>query len=380
MAFGELLEGDRTHNLYEQIVAGARRRRWLLHVHWELTHRCNARCSHCYLDVQPPGARVTGELSTDECLQIIDQLADLGVASLTLSGGEILVRRDFFAIARHAHTKRFVLRLFTNGIGVTPRVADQIADLHPFSVEISLYGVDAATHESITQVPGSHAATLRALRRLRDRGVHTVIKTPLMHENVHEIQRLAALAEELGAGLRTDLTITTKLDGTCAPLRHRLTDEDLLWLLRKTLDPAQWPLAQLSRDAPTCGVGQLALLIDPYGDVCPCAEVRMVAGNVRSQPIAEIWRNSAVFATFGELTRNKLPICRTCSLASLCVRCHGIAMNEEGNVRRPALANCRIALARRQVLIEKGALPPDYPVPSHLLANLKSSVGRTELG
>lgn len=365
----EAIESGHAHNQYKQILADARRQRRLLHVHWELTHRCNERCTHCYLDVRRPGAQTPGELSTDECLEVVDQLAELGVATVSFSGGEILVRRDFFVIAAHAHRRRFVLRLFTNGMAMTPRVADQIADLHPYAVEISLYGVDAVTHEAITQVPGSFERTVSSLRSLHRRGVRTVMKTPLMHENVYQVHQLRALADELGAGFRTDLTITTKLDGSCGPLRHRLTDEDLLWLMRETVDLAHWPAVPLAPDAATCGIGQLALVIDPYGTVCPCAEVRIPAGNVRWQPVGEIWRTSAVFTALRELTRAALPLCRTCSLAVLCVRCHGVALKEERDWRRPALANCRAALARRQVLIEKGALAPDFPVPLHLLAN-----------
>jgi len=365
----EAVAGQHPQNLYEQLLTAARRQRRLLHVHWELTYRCNEHCTHCYLDVLRPGAVAPNELSTVECLQVVDQLADLGVVNLTFSGGEILVRRDFFVIAGYAHEKRFVLRLFTNGIGITPHVADQMAELHPYAVEISLYAIDAATHDAITQVPGSFERTVRALQLLHDRAVRTVVKTPLMHENVRQVHGLRELADELGAGFRTDLTITTKRDGTCGPLRHRLTDDDLLWVMRETLDSTHWPATLPPPDAPVCGVSQLALVIDPSGDVCPCAEIRTAAGNVRRQPVADIWRQSAVFTALNGVTRNDLPLCRACSLAALCVRCHGVALNEEGDLRRPALTNCRTALARRQVLIEKGALAPGFPVPLHLLAN-----------
>ena len=112
------------------------------------------------------GRACPGELTTAECLHVVDQLADLGVFNLALSGGEILVRRDLFEIAEYARSKRFLLRLFTNGTLIKPANADRIAALHPFAVEISVYGADAATHDAITQCPGSFAATLRALHLL----------------------------------------------------------------------------------------------------------------------------------------------------------------------------------------------------------------------
>ena len=73
--------------------------------------------------------------------------------NLSLSGGEAMVRKDFFTIAEYARSKRFVLRIFTNGLLINAAAADRIAALHPYGVEISLYGADAATHDAITRSP-----------------------------------------------------------------------------------------------------------------------------------------------------------------------------------------------------------------------------------
>jgi MoaA/NifB/PqqE/SkfB family radical SAM enzyme len=182
-------EGD----LYQQMLGKLGREHRLFSVHWELTYRCNQRCSHCYLDVLPPNSDVPAELTTQECLGIVDQIADAGALNLTLSGGEILVRRDLFEIASHARARRLLLRLFTNGVGVTPLIADRIAELHPYAVEISLYSARPELHERITGLRRSWELTTRALRLLHERGVRTVMKTPLMHENVAEIDHLEAL-------------------------------------------------------------------------------------------------------------------------------------------------------------------------------------------
>ena len=66
---------------------------------------------------------------------------------------------------------------------------------------------------------------------------------------------------------------------------------------------------------------------------------------------------SPVFQEMGRLTVGELPVCRTCPLRAFCVRCHGLALNEEGDLRMPALANCRGTLVRRQVSDRAGALP-----------------------
>ena len=357
-------------NIYNQIVAKTERQHRLLSVHWELTYRCNEKCTHCYLDVFSPNANVPGELTTDKCLRIIDELADLGVLNLTLSGGEILVRRDFFQIAEYAHAKRFLLRLFTNGILVKPAIADRIAALHPYAVEISVYSTRPELHDSITRVPRSLELTLRALRLLKERGIQTVMKTPLMRKNVREIDDLKALAQDLGAQFRYDITITPKDTGGLEPLQHRLTYDDLVWLFRKEIDPALWVNRQMQSDQGTCGITLNGASIDPYGNVTTCLQTRAKAGNIRDNPLREIWDKSHVWKEY-KLALGDLPICRTCEIRNLCVRCHGLAQFEDGDLRAPAMVNCREALAHRQVLIERGDLPADYPIPHHLKAQNK---------
>ncbi|MGA9772139.1 MAG: radical SAM protein [Blastocatellia bacterium] len=353
-------------NAYNQIIARTEETHRLFSAHWELTYRCNEQCSHCYLDVLPVNQDVPGELSTDECFRVIDELVELGVMNLLFSGGEILARRDFFQIAEYARSKRLLLRLFTNGILITPQVADHLAALHPYAVEISLYGSDPETHDRITQRERSWELTVRALRLLRERGVRTKIKVPLMRENYGQLREIEKLADELGAEFRYDTTITPKDNGSLSPLKHRLTYGELVEVFREILVADAWARRRVSPDARTCGITLNSIAIDPYGNIFPCVQTRELAGNVREQPLKKIWEESLVWKQLGNLTISELPVCRECELVNLCVRCHGLAQVEDGDLYGPAIANCREALARRQVLIEKGALPVDYPIPAHL--------------
>lgn len=353
-------------SLYEQILHRAGQSHRLMSVHWELTYRCNERCTHCYLDVLPPGASVPGELTTEECYRVLDELANLGALYLTFSGGEIFVRRDFFEIAEYARKKSFLLRLFTNGILIKPEVADRIATLHPYAVEISVYSARAEIHDAITRLSRSHELSLRAVRLLCERGIRTIVKTPLMRENVREFDELKLQAEKLGAFFRYDVTVTPKDLGGLDPLKHRLSDEDLLWIFRKTIDPEHWIHREVTPEFKTCGIATHSLELDPYGNAFPCVQVRMSGGNVRQQSVREIWENAPMWKLLSSITISEMPVCSSCELKTMCVRCHGLAQLENGDLRAPSPVNCREALARRQVLIEKGALPADYPVPMHL--------------
>lgn len=361
---------------YDHLVAQTRKNHRLFSVHWELTYRCNQACTHCYLDVLPAHGTAPGELTTSECLRVLDELAELGALNLTLSGGEILVRRDWFEIAQHAHARKFLLRLFTNGILITPRIADQMAELHPYAVEISVYGADAPTHDRITQRARSFEFVMRAFQLLHERGIRTVFKTPLMHENVRQFHALRALAASLGAQFRYDITITAKDNGGLSPLVHRLTYDDLVWLFREAIDPALWVERKLTPQTRTCAIATNALTIDPLGNVSPCVQVRRRIGNVRQQSLREIWASSSAWNELNSITLNDLPICRTCELRNMCVRCHGLALLEDGDLRAPATVNCLEALARRQVLVEKGVLPADFPIPAHLQHPASASMSK----
>ena len=331
-------------NAYSALLARARAERRLLAVHWELTQRCNERCTHCYLPVRPPHPIPSGELTTAECLDVLAQLAGLGALYLTFSGGEALVRQDFFTLAEAARALRFALRIFSNGLAITPASADRIAALHPLAVEISIYGADAATHDAITRRPGSWRRTLVAFGLLRARSVPAVMKTPLMRQNVSQYAALQALAAQLGARFRYDLTITGSVDGRPAPAEHRLTDAEVAAFFRHA-DPAQRQRGE-SHGPRRCAVGKSSLLIGADGAVYPCPEIRIAAGNVRTQRLRAIWEEAPLWHEIAALRDTDLPACRGCAVADLCRRCHGIALAETGSLTGAPEVACREAWAR----------------------------------
>src|SRR5437867_6064129 len=87
----------------------------------DLTFRCNERCIHCYLDHEDHG-----EMATAEIKDVLDQLAEAGTFFLTLSGGEILLRKDFFEILEYARGLLFNVKLKTNAILIGEKEARRI--------------------------------------------------------------------------------------------------------------------------------------------------------------------------------------------------------------------------------------------------------------
>src|SRR3989339_1842052 len=106
-----------------------------LYVAWEITHRCNANCMHCYSN-SSSHANCDFDLSTKEGIEVIDQLADAGVLVLAFSGGEPLLRLDWHELVDHAINKGLNVNIGTNGSSVTKKIADEIKRIGIKSVTV----------------------------------------------------------------------------------------------------------------------------------------------------------------------------------------------------------------------------------------------------
>ncbi len=228
-------------------------------------------------------------------------MADAGVFYLTLSGGEILMRRDFFDILKHARARTFCIKLKTNGVLIRAPQADRIRELGVESVQISIYSHRPEVHDAITKMPGSLRQSIRAARLLRERGVHVIFANVLMRQNVRDYSGVKALAAELGAQFILDPTITPMMDGDRsilelnvdeAALREVFRNEALVGNAEEFCAPPQGP-DEDALDSLPCSAGHTACYVSPYGDVYPCVQFPLPSGNVRRTKFADIWRHSA---------------------------------------------------------------------------------------
>ena len=123
----------------------------------EVTHRCPMKCVHCY-NILPIGDQEAQhkELTVEEHCRILDEIVKAGCLWLLYTGGEIFSREDFLDIYTYGKRKGLLITLFTNGILITPKIADYLKDWPPFRIEVTLYGYTQKTYESITGLPGSY--------------------------------------------------------------------------------------------------------------------------------------------------------------------------------------------------------------------------------
>jgi radical SAM protein with 4Fe4S-binding SPASM domain len=340
-----------------------------LSVHFDLTYRCNERCVHCYLDHDDHG-----ELTTAECLKVLEDLAGSGTLFLTFSGGEIFLRPDLNEILAAARRLHFDISLKSNALMVTPERAARLREFGVRRVQISVYSDVPAIHDAITKVPGSLERTLAAIPILLEHGLQVKLACPLMEENLMAYRGVMALAEKLGVPYILDLTITPMMDGSSGPLAHRASVSSLLPVLRDPVlhackphpssqaTPGMNALPQTLGSAVSsgiesaayedlpCSAGHNSCYISPYGDVFPCVQLPQAAGNLRRDKFEDIWYHAPQLERLRAIRESQLPVCSQCGIRSYCERCPGLALMEGGDMlgayeRACALAEEKASLA-----------------------------------
>ena len=269
----------------------------------ELTYRCNLDCFFCYNDL---GLR--GEpLSREEYFRFFEELAELQVLNLTLSGGEPLAHPDFLALGSRARELGFVVRIKSNGHALRGEMARRIRDeVDPFLIEVSLHGARAATHDRQTRVPGSFERLLANLREVLDLGLRVKINSTLTRWNEDEAEGMLDLASSLDLPIQIDPEVSPRDDGDRSPLALSPTREGVRRLFALQAERAraanggELSVARGADDGTLpasgekhCGAGSAGVAVDPYGNVYPCVQWRRPVGNLHRQTIQEIWQGSS---------------------------------------------------------------------------------------
>lgn len=329
----------------------------------ELTRKCNLHCRHCYATPE----RGRPELSPEQIRRVLDELRDLGTLFVTFSGGDPTVGRDFLGILGHASDRRFAVQFFSNGLLIDDRTADALAEMRLFHVGLSVYGATAETHDRVTRRPGSHARTLAAMRRLRDRGVHVVLKFIAMAPNASEYRAMKELAAREGIPLKSDTVITARDDLSRDTLSLSADYAAVKEILRDRDEPLIVPPLPDGRDM-GCVMGRTLVCVNAYGDVFPCVTLPIPAGNVRYCPLREIWEESPLMAAMRRYPEaEKMHGCPGCGHRAYCRRCPGNTFTETGDLYGPAPSACREAVIRAELDRERGgAGAPEGALPAGL--------------
>lgn len=274
---------------------------------WELTYACNLACMHC---LSSSGRRDPRELSTQQAMALIDEIAAMQIFYINIGGGEPMIRSDFFAIIEHAVANKVGVKFSTNGSRINAENARRLAGMDYVDLQISLDGVDEATNDAIRGV-GSYATARTAMDNLRDAGFGPFkISVVMTRHNVEQLDAYEALAREYGAELRLTRLRPSGRGVDVWDELHPTREQNrqlYQWLLDRPnvltgdsffhLSALGEPLEGLN----LCGAGRVVCLIDPVGNVYACPFVihdEFLAGNVLPAGFAAVWNESELFQSF----------------------------------------------------------------------------------
>ncbi len=326
--------------------------KWLA---WEVTRRCNLNCVHCR-SASSLNSYDTA-FDTDAALGFLDELASYAKPVVVLSGGEPLLRKDLFQIARHGTDLGLRMCIATNGTLVTDEIADKMVDAGIKIVSMSLDGASAATHDNFRNQPGAFDAFLRAADIFNAHGIPFLVNSSFTKRNQDEIADVMRLAKSKGAKAWymfmivptgrgeeiMDELVTAEDYEEILKWHYEMEKDEVEMLVRPTCAPHYYRIVPqmnrgLSKDeklgrrtlqfstggAKGCLAGQLIALITAEGEVYPCSYLPRTAGNVLKQPFKEIWEEAPIFKELRDPAAYKCK-CGACEFLHVCGGCRARA-------------------------------------------------------
>lgn len=189
---------------------------------FELTAKCNLNCVHCYAK---PG-RSHDDMTTQEFKDIVDTLCERGLLDAYLTGGEILVRKDFEELYRYIKAKGVLVSLLTNITLINEHHIELFKELPPEVISTSMYGYSEESYEAVTGVRGSFHKFMNALNLLRQNGIPFELKFVAMEQNIDDLYKVREFGNEIGVPMVIILDVHPMSDGSTEPMGYRLTPED----------------------------------------------------------------------------------------------------------------------------------------------------------
>ncbi|PLX45608.1 MAG: radical SAM/SPASM domain-containing protein [Deltaproteobacteria bacterium] len=326
---------------------------------WESTRRCNLECVHCRCSSDMSAAE--GDLSTEEAKTLIDDICELSTPVMVLSGGEPLLRKDIFEIAKYGTEKGLRMCMATNGVLVTDEICEKMKEADIKMVSLSLDGPTAEIHDNFRQSPGAFDGTLRAAELFKKHGIKFLVNSSFTKRNQDSIADTFKLAKSMGATAWYMFMIvpTGRGEDIMSELISKEDYEELLkWhyeqekhedeiLMRPTCAPHYYRVVpqmakaegvKFERRSLTfstgggkgCIAAQTICLIDCFGDVKPCSYFPMSAGNVKKEKFKDIWENSQLFKDLRNFKEYKGK-CGSCEFINVCGGCRARAYAVTGD-------------------------------------------------
>jgi heme b synthase len=326
-------------------------------VAWEITRSCNLNCVHCR--AASGRGPYSGELDTEKCLEVLDQIVQTGKPIIILTGGEPLLRKDVFKLAQYGTDLGLRVVMATNGTLLTQAIAEELTASGIKRVSISIDGADAQEHDQFRKVPGAFLGALDGIELLKSRGIEYQINTTVTKHNLHHVGKILDMAIELGAvahhlfllvptGRAKDMIdqeiealeyeellhwfsdmrnkTPLHLKATCAPHYYRILRQEAHAKGEK-VDFETYGLDAVTRG---CLGGTSFCFVSYDGVVQPCGYLELNCGDLKQSSFKSIWENSEVFLQLRDFTAYKGK-CGRCEYLRFCGGCRARAFEATGD-------------------------------------------------
>lgn len=261
-------------------------------INFAITANCPYRCQHCCY-----GRRKKEDLTTNQILDLIQQMKDLGTAILGITGGEPMLRTDIEEIVAAA-SPELTTNIFTTGFNFNKKRAEELYKANVGCVSFGIEHTDANTQDKIRGEKGSLQNAINAIKLCNEAGIYTAIATIGTREKISngEINRIYDLANSLDVGeLRLIFPMSTGRWAGCT--NENLREEELKLheefqkkYNRMKSGPIVASIAYLeSEKVMGCNTGYNYLYIDSSGEICPCDLTPLSFGNIKDEPLSKIW-------------------------------------------------------------------------------------------
>ncbi|MBI4302627.1 MAG: TIGR04053 family radical SAM/SPASM domain-containing protein [Chloroflexi bacterium] len=320
-------------------------------IFWEVTRACALACRHCRAKAQP--RRDPRELTTAEGFNLIDQIAKLGNPVFIFTGGDPLMRSDIFDLISYAIEKGLRVSLAPSATKlVTQQRLAKVKAAGLARVSYSLDGATAETHDAFRQIPGSFVRTLEIIKTTKDVGLSFQLNTTVTRYSADALKALAEMVSEMGAVLWDVFFLVPtgrgQTEDMVSPEKH---EEIFHWLyqlsktapfdikttaaqpyrrvviqenrrersesLEELIAPGFHYRDDVSRSPKGVNDGNGCCFISHIGEVSPSGFLPLVAGNVRQEPLAQIYRHSPIFRDLRDVSKLKGK-CGRCEYKTVC--------------------------------------------------------------
>ena len=290
---------------------------------WNITRKCNLKCVHCYSHSEDRD--YSGEMTTEQGFELLDDLSGFGVPVVLFSGGEPLIRPDILELMNHAVSKGMRAVVSTNGTLIDEKMAKSLKDIGLSYVGISLDGLERI-HDEFRRVPGTYLRVMRAIKNCKEYGLKVGLRFTINKRNFQEIPGVFDLVESekipricfyhlVYAGRGTDLikedlshqetrdVVNTIIDRTKRlhdmgmPVEVLTVDNHAdgpflyLRMLRENPEQAEQTLKLLKMNEGN-NSGRGIGCVSWNGDIHPDQFWRhLILGNVTQKPFSQIWTN-----------------------------------------------------------------------------------------